>query len=946
MLPLKIKRKVSYPLIFFAGFSLILDSPCYASGLVADFLSDLGKTFYERGNIPDALHEFKKALLLDPNQKTALEYIKLIEAVPPTEPTVTAPKAITPLPAVQPAITPPPLSPPPTVAPPSVELEKPPKKDLFRERAIDKEVREQLKVKPPTEAAPPKKALIGKLFLDGKVKTTQPDTKVEIELDRALIVVGKAISRFLIVSPDVLSAEKISPDELKIKGKRAGISYIHIWDKEGRWTLNVFSVYPKPEGITLEEQLRLEEEKASSFKLEYGLNWNLFESGKRIDELNRKSYQYTHILGLEGQTPYGKLDSKLHVRRLGRLTDLTSVTIGLKEASWGSFKDFEVRGFDYSPGVSNLTYTDVGLRGLMLKSPAFNKKLVHKIFWGREGGGAFGGLSPGLAKVRDSFISGFDLNYTLSKNSNYGVSVVHGWGPQRSDILNPYNYDFRLSHLLGDTRLRYEIAHDSETFGHIINAEYSRARLKLGSRLRNIDKDFVSATAIGSERGLLGGLFFADYSPTDNLNISNRLDVFRDRAFPSLDNDKRWNQNYDFEAQYEIDKLTSIKPFYRLQNELGRLSQFRSHAGGVTLSRYFEKFIGLSTFINYQHQESKFFASLLNNHINDKIVGGIRFRLIDDIYYYINKEFNWLNERSFNNTNNPEALETGLDWYGNISKSISGNFRIIYRDEENTVSNLSFLSGEDYLEGSGELSFRPNADTEIYCSGRVRNIWADNPNVNERIDLDLRAGMRYKWDTKLRWESVGTIDGYVFKDYDMNSLKDNNEPGISNIKLWLGKNRTETTDANGYYRFKKVRAKKAYVAMDTASIPSGFTLTTKQAQSAEIVHGRSVRVDFGIASQTEISGVVFYDKDGDGQFGSGDIGIKDIILRLEDGTKISTDNFGKFFLRKLSPGEHALTLEINSVPPQYIPQVPLTKKITLLEGTRFVYNLPFKQTRK
>lgn len=944
MLSQGIKKKLSRLLILFILFSIILDSPCYASELVADFLCDLGKTFYNRGNIPDALHEFKKALILNPNQKTALEYIKLIEeGAKPAPPTLVPPQPVVPsapetMP--EPAIAPKPVTPPavtqPTITPPAVEVEKPSRKDLRRELVIEEEIQEQLKLK----------AEAGRLLLDERVKATQPNTEIEIELDKTLIVIGKDISRFLVVTPGIISVEKLSADELKITPTRPGTTYLHIWDKEGRWTLNIISVYPKPKGPTLEEQLRLEEEKANSFKLDYSLNWNLFESGKRLDELNRKTYQYTHLLGIEGQTPYGKLDSKAHVRRLGKTTDLTYVTMGLKEGSFGDFKDFEVRGLDYSPGVSNLTYTDVGLRGLMLKSPAFDKKIYYRIFWGREGGGAFGSLSPGLAKPKDAFISGLDLNYTPSKNSNYGVTVIHGGGDQRPDTFNSYNYDLRSSYFLGRTKLMYELANDSETFGHIFNIEHFKPRLKLGARLRSIDKDFMSATGFGSERGILGGLFFSNYTPNDNLSISNRLDIFRDRVFPALDNENRWNQDYDFEAQYAIDKATSIRPFYRLQNELGRLSQFRSNAGGFTLSRTFQRLRRLTTFTTYQHQESKFFTSPLNNYINDKLVGGLRFMLIDDIYYYINKELNWLDERSFRNRANPQALETGIDWYGNIGKSITGNFRLIYRDEEDTVSNLSFLSGEDYLEGSGELSFRPNQDTEIYCSLRSRNIWADNPNVIKRYDVDIRAGMRYKWDTKFRWQPTGTIDGYVFKDYNTNGVKEANEPGVSDIKLWLGKKTTETTNSDGYYRFKKVKAKKAYASLDASSIPSGFTLTTKQVQDAVIVHNKNVRLDFGIVSQTEISGVVFYDKDGDGQFSSGDTGVKDVLLTLEDGTKITTDNFGKFFFRKLAPGEHTLTLDIKSIPVIYIPQVSLTKKITLFEGTRFLYNFPLSQIKK
>lgn len=880
---------------------------------VEQYLSELGRQHYLNHEYPAALNAFQKILVINPDSGLAAEYIRKINGC--------------------------------------LESAEPSREDL-----ISKALEEAFAI-PPAGVIPPTRVSVSPILpkaavlppkiiiLDETAKGLLTQPSLEFEIGRPVIIEGRQISRWLLTSPNIVLIERESSDRIKLTAKEAGVTYLHLWDGFGRWTFTVFGTYPRPEGSTLEEQLRLDEEKANSFKLEYGLDWNSFESGRRLDSLDRKSYQYIHRLRLDGQTPYGRFDSRLSVRKLTTTTDLTYVTLGLREGAWGNFNDFELKGFDFAPGFYNLAFTDLGIRGAMLKSPAFNKKVDYALFWGREGGGAFGNLSPGISQIRDSFLSGMNFNYTPYPGAKYGFSVIHGWGRARPDNLNPYNYDFDVDYNFGNTNLNYEISQDSETFGHIFNLGYQKPKLKLGTRIRNIDKNFTSANAIGSERGILGSLLFADYTPFENWNISNRLDVFQDRVFPASDNDNRWNQDYDLETLYSIDRSASLRAFYRLQNELGRLSQFRGLSSGLTLSRSFEQMRKLSAYLGYQHQESKFFTSPVNDYINEKVIGGLRFRLFGGIYYYVNKEFNWLRERSFATEASPEVLEQGLDWYGRLSKSVTGNFRLIYRDEENTVSNLSFLSGEDYLEGYSELSYAPSPETEFYFSARSRNIWADNPLVNKRIDLDLRLGMRYKWDTGVRWESVGTIDGYVFKDYDLDGIKKSDELGVSGVKLWLGKNRSETTDANGYYRFKNVKAKKAYVTIDAVSIPTGFTLTASNSQVAAITHGRSARLDFGIISQTEISGVVFYDQDGNGQFSSGDSGIRAVFLSLEDGTKVATDNFGKFFFRKLTPGKHTLTMDLNSLPVEYLPRVPLTKEITISEGTRFSYHFPLRKSK-
>lgn len=64
-------------LICLALLFLPVDSG-FAQGQVIDYLCELGKSFYSLGRVDDALAEFKKALLLDPANSTAKEYVNKI----------------------------------------------------------------------------------------------------------------------------------------------------------------------------------------------------------------------------------------------------------------------------------------------------------------------------------------------------------------------------------------------------------------------------------------------------------------------------------------------------------------------------------------------------------------------------------------------------------------------------------------------------------------------------------------------------------------------------------------------------------------------------------------------------------------------------------------------------------------------------------------------------
>jgi hypothetical protein len=110
------------------------------------------------------------------------------------------------------------------------------------------------------------------------------------------------------------------------------------------------------------------------------------------------------------------------------------------------------------------------------------------------------------------------------------------------------------------------------------------------------------------------------------------------------------------------------------------------------------------------------------------------------------------------------------------------------------------------------------------------------------------------------------------------------------------------------------------------------------------LQGRTERVYFGITSRSEITGTVFEDIDGNGQLGSRDKGVGGVVLVLEDGRKVITDNFGRYFIRNAAIGKHTLTLDLNSLPTKYIPSVPIFKDIEVFEGVSFIYNIPVKKT--
>ena len=926
-------------------------SPVYAAYLeLPGFICEKGVRLYSEGRYDDALKEFNKALLVNPDYILALEYIDKIkklhygeyeyseQAVPPPyarveiiDDSLDRASAAAGASGVssEPLRVASSLAVVSTVSAPAIE------------------VGPRVKMPPVIE----EEAVYPHILLNEIAESGAQ--AIEIEYGKSLLIIGNNITRSLATYPDIIDAAQRNPDELLLTAKGVGYTDFHIWqeDKE-RKTLQILIIPVKLKGTSIGEGMLLEGERAESFKLSYSVDWYSYEQGKRIRSLNRTSYGYYHYLALDGPSPYGNLDTSLSVRSLRTTTDLTHLTLGLTRGTWGPFKDFSLRAMSFTPSIYNLSYGSSGLRGIKLSSPMFNKKINYTLFWGREGGGRYGNLSPGLYKLRNSFLSGFGLNYSPSGKQDYSFSVVHGWGRERGDYLNAYNYDLSGSWYFDKWHTRYEIANDSETFAHLFNMSYAAPNFSFRTEFRDTDRNFRSATSYGGRRGEIGGTISVSAQHTDRLSTSYSLDVFKDRLNFSPERKNRLNESFSWGANYKIDALTNLSLNYNLNNNLGQAAQSRYQSQGMSLSRtsnFLQKKIYSS--LGYSHRESKSYPLHTSDSISDSIYTGLNFRLIGDIYYSANKNFSWLDQRSSAIHTMNESMGMGLSWSGKITSRdpLYGNIRFYYQTQENPASssNIVVLSGQDYIEGYSELSYRPADGNEFYISGRVRNVWpADSASSSKGMEVDFRAGMRYKWDTGIRWETVRTIDGYVFNDYNADGLRSSGEPGILGVRVWLGKDKAQVTDYTGYYKFTKVKAKKVYISVDADTLPSGYMLTTSSTQEVLLTAGKLTKINFGIGNQSEIAGMVFEDTDEDSSLSATDIGVRGITLILDNEKKISTDTYGRYFFRNVPVGKHTITVDLDSIPTEYIPTVPLTQEIELFEGTSYNCNVPLKKVKK
>lgn len=928
-------------ILFLAALFLFISCPVYSAYTnTSELLFNYGVSLYRQGKYNEALGQFKKALLAEPNYEPALKYIEKIQGMKGKAAVASsAAKASAPVvPRSSKGID---LNQ--TVELMEIQKEMMQNRNAIASRTVSPEA---YSGNLPASASVKKQQEAPEfLVLDESFKNVpQP---ISLEQGKSVLVSGKNINKFLLTQEGIVDVSKENSDTLLVTGKGIGYAYLHVWDDSGRNTIEWLGTFPKWENTAEAEKFRIAEKKEGNFKLRYALDWNSYETGHGVRALRRNSYAWSHDLALNGPTPYGDLDSKMTFRRLNTSSDLTYFTVGLINGRYGSFKDFGIRLFDFYPLFSNLTFPGETLRGAMVSSPAFNKKLDYTVFWGREGGGRYGNLSPGLNKTKNSFLEGFNLNLSPSQKQNYRFSLLHGWGRDRESGTSDYAYDMIGVWNFKEAGFGYEIANDTETFAHILNARLIKPNFSATVELRDINKNFFSMTGRGWRAGERGGLFNFNFLPIKKLRVRSALNIYQDRLFPAEDNLDRWNEDFDLSLFYELDPDSSLNMAYTIDNDLGKLSQVRYQNASLGYYRTFRLLKPVSTFLTYYHQDNQNYSSPAVDFINERLFGGFRIGLIGQLYYYANAEVNYMQERFNSNMSRPRAYETGIDWSDKIGSSpFEGTFRVYFHKEEHTGSPLSFLTGEDFLEGFSEFKYKPDETKEVYTNVRMRNTWANSETVQKKIDFYFNAGVRYVWDTGVKWESVGNIEGYVFQDLNSDGLRQRDEAPVEGVKVWLGQDRNQATDLFGYYRFKGVRAKKAYVNIDITSLPGEFVLTVPATQEVFIQHHRTSRVDFGIISRTEISGLVYEDVDGDGEFDLKDKGVSGIEVTLDDKKTVETDSTGKYIFTNVKKGDHVVTLNLKSLPIYYLPEVAITKEIPSFEGATYFYNIPLKRVKQ
>lgn len=776
---------------------------------------------------------------------------------------------------------------------------------------------------------------------------------VEIEQGQELYIhSASVVVKFVSTEEGVVTLDTVSSDVLRAKGRMIGRTFLHVWDAVGRKTFELHVLAPKilPSSAQVAQESAFE--RSSPFKFRYGNDRSAFYSGDKASEIQRQSLDLTHNFTLEGDTPYGHFSSGTLAQRAGKKTLFTEAHAKLEDGHIGDFKNFDLTAGDSPVAPGLMAFPSAVVRGASMEKWNASKTRQWTGFYGREEASVLGTISPGLLskRTKDSFLSGNVLDMKFNDSAKMRAGVFTGSGRSRPDELNRAGAGARAElKLAPNVELIPETDFDSERFAHKHGAIVTFEKLTVKAQMRDVSKKFVTLLGSPSERGELGTRFDVNANPTQNVNLSAAFDVFRDRLIPNPEDVERYNVHTDMLLSIMLTPDSSVTFNVQDMDDRGRLGPTEQTTFGAQFNQRVKMFGRRSTFyLRGQNRDSQALTNPLSNYTQDQLIAGLYTELFWGVNFSLQNEWNFLDEpNAVLASSTPHALVYTFDWAHELwDTPFYLDLRLRHRDEEQTESTNSFMSGEDSTELSGALHYREFENLDLYISGSIEQFRPENLALSEpRVEAQFMAGMRYEFDTGVRWNPIGSFEGTVFKDLNGDGVRQTEEPGIEGMVVTASGGKVATTGKDGHYLIRSVSGKNAALTLDSSKFPYGFTPTSSLRLELPIVHGQTQRADFGLTPRSQVGGLLFNDLNFNGKFEPGEPGVRKVKLDLDGKPSARTNGQGVYTFSDVLAGEHEVSIDLLTLPDGYLPLDVPRRSFTLFEGIRYEINFPLRAKR-
>lgn len=255
------------------------------------------------------------------------------------------------------------------------------------------------------------------------------------------------------------------------------------------------------------------------------------------------------------------------------------------------------------------------------------------------------------------------------------------------------------------------------------------------------------------------------------------------------------------------------------------------------------------------------------------------------------------------------AMNGTLDWQASsfLNKRISLGAGLGYaRSDTSPVTTIQKLSASVNLPRRNTLQF-----------AYLHSPTGPQLLISLRGSL-FRGGRRAETalnSSSAEMNSYGAFYGRVYQDVNLNGKYD---PGFdrpqANVQVRVDGSRYMTTDENGLFRIDGVHAGDHAVNLDLLSVRADLTMLDGAQQTVTLLAGRDSIVDFRLVRTGRLTGLVWFDANGNNHLDTDEHPLADVRIVLGSGRDTLTDANGVFTIGDLPPGDHVLLIDEKTLP--------------------------------
>ncbi|MBI2202830.1 MAG: hypothetical protein HYU41_03100 [Candidatus Rokubacteria bacterium] len=199
----------------------------------------------------------------------------------------------------------------------------------------------------------------------------------------------------------------------------------------------------------------------------------------------------------------------------------------------------------------------------------------------------------------------------------------------------------------------------------------------------------------------------------------------------------------------------------------------------------------------------------------------------------------------------------------------------------------------------------------------LRQTFGARPDTTVHVGLGVGFGSASPLGSPMSWFARTTVDGIVFVDANGNGRWDKGERGLADVPVQIEGGATVTTDAEGRYRFPRLREGTYRIGLDRANLPANLRLASASPVTVRLPDGSS-KVQFAFVGSGAIHGMLFNDVRFSGRFSGSEPGVTADVLVEGPGVRRTLAVNGAFSLSGLAPGRYRVSVDTLSLPPAFV----------------------------